>query len=238
MKIPRFAYLLCAFCAPAIFAGSAPSEIPVWLHSGRSANPGSLEIFTAFHSLGDSSEIRRSAPAPMLNTPAVFPLEFRTIDGTSNNPNNPLLGSAGTLHSRLTTVAYGDGAGTPAGADRRSPREISNLVCAEAPDGIINSQSVSGFLWQWGQFVDHDMSLTRVANPAERFDIPVPTGDPQFDPRGLGGRSMPFQRSSFGTVNGIRQQINANSAFIDGSVVYGCGNQISQELRTLDGRAI
>ena len=235
MKIPQFVYLLCAFSAPTIFAGQAPSEIPGWLHSGGNANPGSIEIFTAFHSVGDSTEIRRSVPAPMLNAPAVFPLDFRTIDGTSNNPNNPLLGSAGTLHNRLTTVAYGDGTGTPAGADRKSPREISNLVSAQTGTFIENSQRVSGFLWQWGQFVDHDMSLTRVANPAERFDIPVPKGDPQFDPRGLGDKAMPFQRSSFGIVNLIRQQINANSAFIDGSVVYGCGNQISQDLRTLDG---
>ena len=234
MKINHLAYLLCALCSPTIFAGPASAGSPAWLYSGGNANPGSIEVFTAFHSLGNPAEIRRNAPVPMLNVAAIFPAEFRTLDGEFNNPNNSLLGSTGTPHIRLTTVAYGDGSGTPAGADRFSARAISNLVSAQT-DSLLNSVTVSGFVWQWGQFLDHDVGLSRVANPAEPFDIPVPKGDPKFDPRGLGNKVLPFQRSEFVMLNGIRELINANSAYIDGSGVYGGGNTLAQDLRAFDG---
>ena len=64
--------------------------------------------------------------------PAIFPLEFRTIDGTNNNLINPTLGSANTPFLRTTTNAYGDGLDTPAGADQKGTREISNLVDAQS----------------------------------------------------------------------------------------------------------
>jgi hypothetical protein len=234
MKIHQLVYLFCAFCAPAIFAAPTPSEIPLWLRSQGSSNPGSLEVFKAFHTQSGPVEVKHSAPAPIRNVPAVFPTEFRSIDGTGNNPNNPLLGSAEIPLLRLTTVGYGDGVGTPAGADRLSPRAISNIVAAQA-DVIPNTQSVSSFVWQWGQFIDHDMSLSRVGNPAERFNIPVPAGDPQFDPGGSGTKALPFQRSAFLIVNGIREQVNVNTAFIDASQVYGSGGQLERDLRTFDG---
>ena len=234
MKIQQLAYLFCALCATPLCAGPDPSEIPVWFRSQGNPNPGSLEVFKAFHSqAGPSSEIRHSVPAPIRNVPAIYPLEFRTLDGEGNNPTN--LGSAQLPLLRKTTVGYGDGSGSPAGADRLSAREISNLVNAETDPGIPNTTNISSFVVLWGQFVDHDMSLSRDGNPAERFDIPVPKGDPVFDPRSTGTKILPFQRSSFTMVNGIRQQINANTAFIDGSQVYGCANTLGHDLRTFDG---
>lgn len=91
-------------------------------------------------------------------------------------------------------------------------RDISNNVDAQS-DSIPDSLNIGSFVWQWGQFVDHDMTLTRTALPAENFSIPLPKGDPQFDPRGSGNKVLPFQRSEFRTVNGIREQVNGNSAF-------------------------
>ena len=241
MKIRNLVYLFCALCVPAIFAGPAPPEIPVWLRSGVNPNPGSIEVFEAFHTpSGPSkithipSQITQSVPAPMRNVAAIFPTEFRSMDGEGNNLINTLFGAAEIPLLRLTTVGYGDGSGTPAGADRLSAREISNLVDAQA-SLINNTQRISSFVWQWGQFIDHDMSLTRVANPAERFDIPVPQGDPQFDPKGAGNKILPFQRSAFLVVNGIREQVNVNTAFLDGSQVYGCENTFAHALRTFDG---
>ena len=49
---------------------------------------------------------------------AVFPLEFRTIDGTNNNAANPTWGSAGTAFARVTRVDYADGQSALAGQDR------------------------------------------------------------------------------------------------------------------------
>ena len=84
----------------------------------------------------DSNRLASSpvnAIPPLLpGVPAIFPLEFRTIDGTNNNLINPTLGSANTPFLRTTTNAYGDGLDTPAGAGQKGTREISNLVNAQS----------------------------------------------------------------------------------------------------------
>ena len=166
--------------------------------------------------------------------PAIFPYEFRSIDGTGNNPIDPLRGSAGVALLRHTTIGYGDGSGTPAGADQRSTREISNLVCAQT-ESLPNPEETSDYLWQWGQFIDHDIDLTPAMSPAEPFNIPVPLGDPWFDPEGTGTQVIGLDRSLYQMVNGVRQQLNVITAFIDGSQVYGSDVARALELRTLDG---
>src|SRR5205823_3111364 len=116
-------------------------------------------------------------------------------------------------------------------------------VCDEGTNSILNTDKVSNFIWTWGNFVDHDMSLLKVASPPEELDIAVPTCDLQsdgitkgvFDPKCQGGRLLHFQRSNSTTVNGIRQQINANTAFIDASMVYGSDNFRAKAVRANDG---
>ncbi len=170
----------------------------------------------------------------LLSGPAIFPYEFRSIDGTGNNPIDPLRGSAGVALLRHTTIGYGDGSGTPAGADQRSTREISNLVCAQT-ESLPNPEETSDYLWQWGQFIDHGIDLTPAMSPAEPFNIPVPLGDPWFDPEGTGTQVIGLDRSLYQMVHGVRQQLNVITAFIDGSQVYGSDEARALELRTLDG---
>lgn len=168
------------------------------------------------------------------NRPARFPFEFRTIDGTGNNKINPDWGSADIELLRLTTVAYDDGTGTPSGADRPGARAVSNICAAQ--DGFIpNARGLSDFFWQWGQFLDHDIDLTPIADPQEPFDIPVPRGDTWFDPNNTGQMSILLDRSFYVEVDGVRQQVNEITAFIDGSNVYGSDETRAQALRTLDG---
>ncbi|MEZ5433650.1 MAG: peroxidase family protein [Verrucomicrobiales bacterium] len=104
-----------------------------------------------------------------------LPEEFRTIDGTGNNLKNPDWGSADSPFLRLTTVDYGDGKETPSGAGRPGARVISNEVCVQEQPRP-NLRQATDFVWQWGQFLDHDIDLTPTADPPEPFDIPVPAG--------------------------------------------------------------
>src|SRR5262249_36049398 len=127
---------------------------------------------------------------------AIFPLEFRSIDGTNNNLINPTLGSANTPFLRTTTNAYGDGLDTPAGVGQKATRDISNLVDAQTSDVLI-LRPETAYWWAWGQFIDHDMTLTPIAVPAENFGIPVPACDPQFDPSCTGTATIAFSRSAF-----------------------------------------
>jgi hypothetical protein len=90
-------------------------------------------------------------------------------------------------------------------------------------------------VWQWGQFLDHDLSLTVEMEPAESMDIPIPKGDRFFDPDGEGGRTIRFRRSAFRMTSGSRQQVNSLSAYIDASHVYGSDPERARALRSLDG---
>lgn len=170
------------------------------------------------------------APEPALTS-------FRTIDGTDNNLTNTTWGATNTELLRLAAQAYGDGISTPAGATRLSAREISNIVMTHPGGSVQNPVRASDWVWQWGQFVDHDIDLTPGASPAEPFDIPVPLGDPFFDPFSTGTEVIGFSRSTFDPLSSspFRQQLNLITSYIDASNVYGSDLTRANELRTLDG---
>lgn len=162
-----------------------------------------------------------------------LPLESRTVDGSGNNLENPTWGAAEHPVIRLFENNYPDGAGTPIG-DRPSPRLISNTILAQS-ESILNRRGASDFLWQWGQFIDHDIIETPTVSPSEPFDISVPSGDAHFDPMATGEAVIPLNRSLYEEVDGVREQVNAITAYIDGSMVYGSHDELAFALRTLDG---
>jgi hypothetical protein len=171
-----------------------------------------------------------------------FAEEIRSIDGSGNNIVNPDWGRANTQLRRLATPAYEDGVSVPRGGDPSSlpsARAISNAVSAQS-GSVLNAVNASDWLWQWGQFLDHDIDLTGPAVPTESFNIPVPTGDPFFDPFSFGDQEIGLDRSTFDPATGTmagnpRQQLNGITSYIDGSNVYGSDQMRADDLRTLDG---
>lgn len=161
-------------------------------------------------------------------------IEFRSIDGTGNNRNHSDWGGVGVDLRRLAPADYEDGVSSPAGVDRASPREISNLVLAQDAS-IINSRKMTDMVWQWGQFVDHDIDLTESADPAEAFPIAVPAGDIFFDPDGSGDEVISLFRSAFNPFTAPREQVNDITAFMDGSNVYGSDEATAFSLRSFEG---
>ncbi len=164
-----------------------------------------------------------------------FPSEFRTVNGTENNLENPHWGASDTLFLRLAPSAYADGAGSPSGADRPNARTISNAIADQDDQVLMPANPATDMLWQWGQFLDHDITLTPVSDPEEPFPIEVPAGDPNFDPNGAGDVEITMERSFYDNVDGVREQVNEITAFIDASQVYGSNLELARELRTLDG---
>ncbi len=148
-------------------------------------------------------------------------------------------GSAGenatdTPLRRMLASDYADGVAALAGRGRPSPRQISNAVFAQAGSHR-PYRDASDYLWQWGQFLDHDIDLTEAAHPVEPADIPVPAGDPHFDPRGTGTVVIPFDRSVHHQKTSPRQQLNQITGWIDASMVYGSDDVRAAALRTNDG---
>lgn len=75
---------------------------------------------------------------------------------------------------------------------------ISNIVDAQSAS-IPSPAHASDYLWQWGQWLDHELDLTDAHMPLESAPIPVPAGDPVFDPNNTGTQALPFNRSLYNT---------------------------------------
>lgn len=158
-------------------------------------------------------------------------LPIRSIDGSGNNLAAPQLGAASTLFARAAPVDYGDGLSAPAGAHRPSARAISNIVCAQ-PGDRPSATGASAMVFQWAQFLDHDLDLTDPASPPEPLPIEVPGDDAVFAP----GTQLPFARSDWlGGAATPREQRNSITTWIDASMVYGSDPVRAAALRTLDG---
>lgn len=181
----------------------------------------------------------RSADTSRNRPPAVLETGTRSIDGSGNHRSDPSRGAANTAQRRLAPSDYADGISSLAGPDRPSPRAISNAVCAQSTS-IPNRRGASDFLWQWGQFIDHDLDLTSRADPAEAAPIAIPTGDPYFDPTATGTAILSFHRSAYDPETGVdestpREQLNRITAWIDASQVYGSDATTAASLRTFSG---
>lgn len=162
--------------------------------------------------------------------------EIRSYDGTGNNRRHPTWGSSFSHLQRLAPARYTDGVASMAGSDLKSAREISNLLVSQADgESIENTFNTSDYLWQWGQFIDHDIGLTD-GSTAEQYNIPVPQGDAFFDPLAAGDVEIPFSRAIYDPDTGtdrrnVREQENEISSWIDGSMIYGSSIERNQALR-------
>ena len=166
-----------------------------------------------------------------------------SIDGTGNHQSDPNRGSTHVQLQREASGAhYGDTLDTPAGGTRPSPRLISNAIF-DQPTSIPNTRGLTDMVWVWGQFIDHDIGLTE-AGTTEPLNIPVPSGDPYFDPNSTGTQQIFFDRSSYDPNTGSaatpavpRQQTNQITAWLDGSGIYGSDPNRADWLRSgVDGR--
>ena len=161
---------------------------------------------------------------------AVALADNRSYDGSNNNLSNATWGAAGTDLIRRSQPAYSDGLSALARALAPNPRDISNAIAAQTTS-LLNSRSLSDMAWQWGQFVDHDLDLTNLGT--ETSDIPTSAQDTVFH-----GVAMGFSRSVFDPATGLsgpRQQVNAITSYLDGSMIYGSDPSRAAALRTFTG---
>lgn len=198
-------------------------------------------LVSPVQSAGSTRRQRRKPTRPLFE-----PLEdrlvptttgFRPIDEVGNNVGNPTLGIAGTDLIRTSPVAYADGVSTPSLPDNPSARLVSNILNDQSDPnnpgndlGTVNGNNLSAYGYLWGQFIDHDMGLTK--DGGAQFPIDVPPGDP------IGGAGpLPFSRSQFDPNTGTdlsnpRQQVNSVTSFLDLSQVYGSTAFIADALRS------
>ncbi|XP_048519800.1 uncharacterized protein LOC109542192 [Dendroctonus ponderosae] len=185
---------------------------------------------------------------------------YRSYSGYCNNLKNPKHGQSLGTFNRLLPSAYDDGISKPrqigaTGVHLPNPRMISRSI---HPDISNLHKRYTLMVMQFAQFLDHDLTFTpihkgfdesipscrpcdsaRTVHP-ECDPILIPPGDnhyPEFNITTGKQICFPFMRSLPGQQHlGPREQINQNSAFLDGSMIYGSSHCTLHTLKGPDGK--
>ncbi|XP_058416562.1 myeloperoxidase [Diceros bicornis minor] len=185
--------------------------------------------------------------------------KYRTITGQCNNRRSPTLGASNRAFVRWLPAEYEDGFSLPFGwtpGVKRGgfpvplARAVSNAIVRFPTEQLTPDQERSLLFMQWGQLLDHDLTLT--PEPAARvsfitgincetsclrqppcFPLKIPPNDPRIRNQ---QDCIPFFRSSPACTESnitIRNQINVLTSFVDASMVYGSEDAVATKLRNL-----
>jgi peroxidase len=168
-------------------------------------------------------------------------LQFRSIDGSGNNLADPSLGAAGHTYTRIDAsdpssahFLNNDGI-TPlseTNADLPNARVVSNIVSDTNGADSKDAGGLSGMMYAWGQFIDHDIER------ADTGTTPIPINFPADDPTAPGA-TIPLTRDTIapgtGTPDNPALPINDVTTWMDGSQIYGSDKATADSLRTFEG---
>lgn len=201
-------------------------DLPNFLHQFDLDN---LQYFFGNHGNGH--------PRPPSSSPNE--VHFRTIDGSNNNLANPTMNQTDTDFARVGPANFSDGVNAMTSGP--NPREISNIVVTQADTGEDgphlmddNGIALSGMMYAWGQFVDHDLDLEQQGTTTD-ISITVPANDEFLE----AGSIIPMTRVAIDPATGVpghpATAINTITGWLDGSQVYGSDAATAASLRTADG---
>ena len=155
---------------------------------------------------------------------------YRTIDGTNNNSD---FNTTGSEFTRIGDAHFADGISVP--LESVNPRTVSNQVVGEGDAAVPNAEGVSGMMYAWGQFLDHDLDLSQT-DGVNHIDIAIPIGDPEFPDGSVLSMTRAVIDSATGAgTNTAATAVNSITGWLDGSMVYGSTQGVADSLRLPDG---
>lgn len=108
---------------------------------------------------GLTRQLPAACQQPQANCNPSF--KYRTIDGTCNNVQRPFQGAINQPLTRVARAAYEDGFDVPRGGRQQSRLPNARLVSVTVhPDSNVPHPTITNMVPQFGQFLDHDMSIT------------------------------------------------------------------------------
>jgi len=157
----------------------------------------------------------------------------RTINGTFNNLSNPRWGAVDVMLERVSPVSYKDGVQEINEEGIPLPRVVSTSLFTQVED-ILEPMQLSGYVWMFGQFLEHDISYIEESE-IEVNDMQVLPSESTF----TNGIRVQFSRNisapgSGTSINNPRNYQNKVSSFIDGSMIYGSTSERAAWLRTFE----
>uniref|UniRef100_A0A4W6D008 NAD(P)H oxidase (H2O2-forming) n=1 Tax=Lates calcarifer TaxID=8187 RepID=A0A4W6D008_LATCA len=164
--------------------------------------------------------------------------EVPRFDGWYNSLGYPRRGAVGSHLMRLVPAHYWDGVYQPVQQPLLpNPRRLSSLL-TQGPSGLPSTRNLTVLSLFFGYHVAFEIFDSRTPGcPPEFMNIPVPKGDPVFDPTATGEVLLPFQRGPWDKESGQspsnpRTQVNLVTAWIDGSSIYGPSTSWADSLRS------
>ena len=155
---------------------------------------------------------------------------IRSIDGSGNNPLHPDLNAVGSDFARVGPAHFADGVDTMTTGP--NPRDISNIVVAGNGD-LPNPEGLSGMMYAWGQFIDHDLDLMQ-AGGAD-ISIIAPANDPDLPGATIGLTRVRIDPNTGEGTGKPATAVNSISGWLDASMVYGSNATTAASLRLADG---
>ncbi|XP_054268783.1 peroxidase-like isoform X2 [Macrosteles quadrilineatus] len=197
--------------------------------------------------------IREVCPSFLSNVEC-RPGKYRRPDGLCNNLKHPTWGAKNTPFTRLLGPLFSDGMTAPRISVKGSQLPMSRIVSRTMhPDEGFHEHAGTVMIVAWGQFMDHDFTLTATPldplnkNEPEEccnrpphlknpycFEIPVPEDDYFY--RKWNVKCQDFVRAfpavRAGCRLGSRTPFNTLTGVIDANTVYGVSEEFSRHLRS------
>jgi peroxidase len=177
---------------------------------------------------------------------------FRTADGSCNNIKFPWWGKSGTPNKRLLPPAYDDFVNEPRvrsvipGKFLPNARKVASTIFQAQPQTVAVSIDTTQFMTYFGQFIDHDATLTAQATYADGFRKLCPCNSYDSDCQNIAilyddyanndQTCMSFVRSLpsvnlFDCFLAPREQLNVQTTWLDLSQLYGYYPELALKLR-------
>ncbi|KAG8323517.1 peroxidase activity protein [Homalodisca vitripennis] len=201
-----------------------------------------------------SKTLIREVCPPYLANVECRPGKYRRPDGLCNNLKHPTWGAKNTPFTRLLGPLFSDGMTAPRISVKGQQLPMSRIVSRTMhPDEGYHEHAGTVMIVAWGQFMDHDFTLTATPldplnkNEPEEccnrpphlknpycFEIPVPEDDYFY--RKYNVKCQDFVRA-FPAVRpgcrlGSRTPFNTLTGVIDANTVYGVTEEFSRHLRS------
>ncbi len=225
--------------APPVDPGSLHDPMPPVAVPGPAAPPVEMLLPTARAKAAPPAPHAPPAP-PVAHAPAPPPpappkqIEYRSIDGSGNNLAHTTENAVGADFGRIGPAHFTDHVDA---IDTSGPnaRTISNIVVAGHGD-LANKEGLSGMMYAWGQFVDHDLDLMKSDGKTD-ISIAIPAGDPD-----LSASKITMTRTVIDSATGhdgkAAAAINHVTGWLDASQVYGSDATTAASLRSADGHML
>ncbi|XP_049950718.1 uncharacterized protein LOC126457994 [Schistocerca serialis cubense] len=152
--------------------------------------------------------------------PRCPPSRYRAQAGLCNNVRRPLWGAAGTPFLRLAPPVYADGlSGTPQPPGLPPPQMVAAAL-TKLQAGVNEHSYVTGLAAVWGDMLAHDLAATININSVDCCTHNHPECYPERSNKTCNAYMRSLPSISDDCKLEVREQMNAVTAFLDGSAVY------------------